>query len=47
MNDRPRFDRIAEATSTARELYDQIIERYPDRINRDVVWTSAQAVRAA
>jgi glyoxylase-like metal-dependent hydrolase (beta-lactamase superfamily II) len=39
------FDRIAESTSTARELYDQVLALYPDRINPDVVWISAQALK--
>jgi hypothetical protein len=39
------FDRIAETASTARELYDQVLALYPDRINPDVVWISAQAAK--
>ena len=39
------FDRIAEKVSTARDLYDEVVALYPDRINRDVVWISAQAVK--
>jgi hypothetical protein len=39
------FDRIAETTSTARELYDQVLALYPDRINPDVIWISAQGVK--
>jgi glyoxylase-like metal-dependent hydrolase (beta-lactamase superfamily II) len=39
------FDRIAETASTARDLYDQILALHPDRINPDVVWMSAQAVK--
>jgi len=39
------FDRMAEATSTARDLYEQVLALYPDRINPDVVWISAQAVK--
>ena len=27
------FDRIAETASTARELYDQVLARYPGRVN--------------
>jgi glyoxylase-like metal-dependent hydrolase (beta-lactamase superfamily II) len=41
------FDRIAETTSTARELYDRVLALYPDRINPDVVWISAQATKPA
>ena len=39
------FDRIAETTSSARALYDQVLALYPDRINPDVAWISAQAVK--
>jgi glyoxylase-like metal-dependent hydrolase (beta-lactamase superfamily II) len=39
------FDRAAETTSTARELYDQVLALHPDRINPDVVWMSTQAVK--
>jgi hypothetical protein len=39
------FDRIAETTRTARELYDRVLALNPDRINPDVVWISAQAVK--
>jgi glyoxylase-like metal-dependent hydrolase (beta-lactamase superfamily II) len=39
------FDRIAEATSTAQDLYDQVLALYPDRINPDAVWISAQALK--
>jgi glyoxylase-like metal-dependent hydrolase (beta-lactamase superfamily II) len=38
-------DRIAEATSTARDLYDHVLALYPDRINPDAVWISAQALK--
>jgi glyoxylase-like metal-dependent hydrolase (beta-lactamase superfamily II) len=38
------FDRVAEATSTAQDLYDQVLGLYPDRINPDALWLSAQAV---
>jgi glyoxylase-like metal-dependent hydrolase (beta-lactamase superfamily II) len=38
------FDRIAETTSTAQDLYDQVIALYPDRINPDALWISAQGV---
>jgi len=41
------FDRISETTSTARDLYDQVLALYPDRINPDVVWISAQAAKAS
>jgi glyoxylase-like metal-dependent hydrolase (beta-lactamase superfamily II) len=39
------FDRIAGTTSTAQDLYDQVIALYPDRINPDALWISAQGVK--
>jgi glyoxylase-like metal-dependent hydrolase (beta-lactamase superfamily II) len=39
------FDQIAEAASTAQDLYDQVIALYPDRINPDALWISAQGVK--
>jgi glyoxylase-like metal-dependent hydrolase (beta-lactamase superfamily II) len=39
------FDRIAETTSTARDLYEQVLALYPDRINPDALWLSAQGVK--
>ena len=39
------FDRIAENTATARELYDQVLAIYPDRVNPGVLWTSATALK--
>ena len=36
------FDRIAGTTSTADDLYDQVIALYPHRINPDALWISAQ-----
>ena len=39
------FDRIAETTSTAEDLYDQVIALYPERINPDALWISAQGVK--
>ena len=39
------FDRVAE-TTTARELYDTMLERYPDRVNPGLaLWLSARAVK--
>jgi len=38
------FDRLAE-TTTARELYDQMLSLYPDRINPGRLWASARAVK--
>ena len=39
------FDRPAETTSTAQELYEQMLALYPDRINPGALWTSARAVK--
>jgi glyoxylase-like metal-dependent hydrolase (beta-lactamase superfamily II) len=39
------FDGIVETTSTAQELYEQVLARYPDRINPDALWLSAQGVK--
>jgi glyoxylase-like metal-dependent hydrolase (beta-lactamase superfamily II) len=39
------FDRIAENTATARELYDQVLAIHPDRVNPGVLWTSATALK--
>jgi glyoxylase-like metal-dependent hydrolase (beta-lactamase superfamily II) len=38
------FDRVAEATSTAQDLYEQVFALYPDRVNPDALWLSAQGV---
>jgi glyoxylase-like metal-dependent hydrolase (beta-lactamase superfamily II) len=39
------FDRIAETTTTAQDLYQQVLALYPDRINPDALWLSAQGVK--
>src|SRR6266849_8040829 len=40
------FDRLAGTTTTARELYDKILELYPDRVNPGgALWISARAVK--
>jgi len=38
------FDRIAKATSNAIDLYNKMLEIYPDRINRGVLWASARTI---
>jgi glyoxylase-like metal-dependent hydrolase (beta-lactamase superfamily II) len=38
------FDRLAQTTSTARELYEQVLALYPDRVNPGALWISARAV---
>jgi glyoxylase-like metal-dependent hydrolase (beta-lactamase superfamily II) len=38
-------DRVAETTTTARELYDTMLECYPERVNPGLaLWLSARAV---
>jgi len=39
------FDRVAETTKTSRELYDQVLAVYPDRVNPDALWISARALK--
>jgi glyoxylase-like metal-dependent hydrolase (beta-lactamase superfamily II) len=40
------FDAAVQRTDNAQDLYEAMIERYPDRINRAVVWHSAHAAKA-
>jgi glyoxylase-like metal-dependent hydrolase (beta-lactamase superfamily II) len=39
------FDRLAGTTTTAQELYDRMLELYPDRVNPGALWSSARAVK--
>ena len=40
------FDRLAETTKTAQELYDQMLELYPTRVNPGwALWSSAHAAK--
>jgi glyoxylase-like metal-dependent hydrolase (beta-lactamase superfamily II) len=39
------FDRLAEVTKTARELYDKMLELYPNRANPGSLWGSARAAK--
>jgi glyoxylase-like metal-dependent hydrolase (beta-lactamase superfamily II) len=40
------FDRLAEKTRTAQELYDEMLELYPNRVNPGwALWSSARAVK--
>ena len=39
------FERLAMQTTTARELYDQMLKLYPDWGNPGALWTSVQAVK--
>jgi len=41
------FDRIAEMTTTAQELYDNMLKLYPNRVNQGwALWSSARAVKS-
>jgi glyoxylase-like metal-dependent hydrolase (beta-lactamase superfamily II) len=39
------FERLAEATGTARELYDKMLALYPNRANPGSLWGSARVVK--
>src|ERR1700752_155615 len=39
------FDRLVMQTTTARELYDEMLKLYPDWINRGALWSSVLAVK--
>jgi glyoxylase-like metal-dependent hydrolase (beta-lactamase superfamily II) len=39
------FDRVAGTTTTARDLYDKMLELYPDRVNPGALWSSARAIK--
>ena len=39
------FERLAEAATTARELYDRMLELYPNRANPGSLWGSARLVK--
>ncbi|HEY7079756.1 MAG TPA: hypothetical protein VH500_08650, partial [Nitrososphaeraceae archaeon] len=40
------FDRLVEMTRTAQELYDKMLEIYPNRVNPGwALWSSARAVK--
>ena len=39
------FDRLAQTTTTARELYDHMLELYPNRANPGALWGSALAAK--
>jgi glyoxylase-like metal-dependent hydrolase (beta-lactamase superfamily II) len=41
------FDRLAETTTTAQELYDQMLELYPNRVNPGwALWSSVRAFKS-
>jgi len=39
------FEHLATQTTTARELYDQMLELYPDWVNPGALWSSVRAVK--
>jgi glyoxylase-like metal-dependent hydrolase (beta-lactamase superfamily II) len=39
------FDRLIQTTTTARELYDQMLSLYPERVNPGALWSSARAFK--
>lgn len=41
------FNRLDEATTTVRELYDAMLELYPDRANPGSLWGGAKAAKQA
>src|SRR5271156_214297 len=41
------FNRLNAATTTARELYDAMLEIYPDRVNPGSLWGAANAAKKA
>jgi glyoxylase-like metal-dependent hydrolase (beta-lactamase superfamily II) len=41
------FDRLAQTTTSAQELYDKMLELYPNRVNPGwALWSSARAVKS-
>lgn len=40
------FDHFVETTTTARALYDAMLERYPNRVNPGMLWRSVQAMKS-
>lgn len=39
------FDRLIDNTSSTKELYDEMLALYPDRLNRGALWGSARAIK--
>jgi glyoxylase-like metal-dependent hydrolase (beta-lactamase superfamily II) len=39
------FDKIAAETRTAKDLYDEMLALYPDRVNPGALWSSARGVK--
>jgi len=40
------FERLAKQTTTARELYDEMVKLYPHWINRGALWSSVLAIKS-
>jgi hypothetical protein len=40
------FEHLAMQTTTAQELYDQMLKLYPDWGNRGALWSSVSAIKA-
>jgi glyoxylase-like metal-dependent hydrolase (beta-lactamase superfamily II) len=39
------FEAAVKGTATALDLYNAVVEEYPDRLNRGVLWNSSKAVK--
>jgi glyoxylase-like metal-dependent hydrolase (beta-lactamase superfamily II) len=39
------FDRVVETAETARELYDEMLDLYPERVNPGMLWWSARTLK--
>ena len=39
------FNRLNTATTTARELYDAMLEIYPGRVNQGSLWSAANTAK--
>jgi glyoxylase-like metal-dependent hydrolase (beta-lactamase superfamily II) len=39
------FQEVAERTNSAKELYDQMLARYPEWLNRGALWSSASSIK--
>jgi len=39
------FQELAARTMTAKELYDQMLSRYPEWLNRGALWSSVSALQ--
>jgi glyoxylase-like metal-dependent hydrolase (beta-lactamase superfamily II) len=39
------FDRLIDNTASTKELYDEMLALYPDRLNRGALWGSARAIK--